>query len=411
MLSQNTLAIRLSGRFVGTLTRLVNETIVFAFDPEYASDLKRPVLSLSFKGPMGALVSGRTRIGTRLTPFFSNLLPEGHLRSYLAARLSINTDREFFLLAALGEDLPGAVTALPLGELPMSAAAQDQNKAAQMTRFRFSLAGVQLKFSAVKEASGTFTIPAAGCGGSWIVKLPSERYLQVPEAEFSMLELARLAGIAVPEFKLIATAEIEGLPDEFRKLQAKSLAVKRFDRTDSGGRVHMEDFAQVYGIYPQDKYERAGYAHIGRVLWAEDEERSYGEFLRRLVFTVATGNGDMHLKNWSLLYSDPQRPVISPSYDLVPTIAYIDNDSLGLNLGGTKNFCDITREKFVKMALSAKAPERLTSRIVDEAIEAFLNAWRKNRSNLLLPDQVLRKLDSHLDKLPLFKSRQSRGSR
>ena len=38
---------------------------------------------------------------------------------------------------------------------------------------RFSLAGVQLKFSAVMEASGGLTIPAKGIGGSWIVKMPS----------------------------------------------------------------------------------------------------------------------------------------------------------------------------------------------------------------------------------------------
>ena len=84
MPSQDTLAISLYGRSVGTLTRLINETIVFAFDPEYEVDPQRPILSLSFKGPMGILVSGRTRTDTHLIPFFSNLLPEGHLRDYLA---------------------------------------------------------------------------------------------------------------------------------------------------------------------------------------------------------------------------------------------------------------------------------------------------------------------------------------
>ena len=52
---------------------------------------------------------------------------------------------------------------------------------------RFSLAGVQLKFSAVMEASGGLTIPAGGMGGSWIVKLPSARFAAVPENEFAML--------------------------------------------------------------------------------------------------------------------------------------------------------------------------------------------------------------------------------
>lgn len=51
-------------------------------------------------------------------------------------------------------------------------------------------------------------------------------------------------------------------------------------------------FAQVYSVYPQDKYAKAGYGHIGLVLWAEAGEGSYAEFIRRLVFSVAIGNGD-----------------------------------------------------------------------------------------------------------------------
>ena len=45
-----------------------------------------------------------------MPPFFSNLLPEGHLRDYLAERAGVNPKREFFLLWVLGRDLPGALT-------------------------------------------------------------------------------------------------------------------------------------------------------------------------------------------------------------------------------------------------------------------------------------------------------------
>lgn len=403
----DTLEISLNERTVGTITRLVNETIVFAFDPQYESDERRPILSLSHKGPMGTLIQDRARTGTRLSPFFSNLLPEGHLRDYLARKIRVNSHREFYLLGALGLDLPGAVVAKPLSEISNSFPAEMMDRRAQQPGgvLRFSLAGVQLKFSAVAEAKGTLTVPADGAGGSWIVKLPSERQLQVPETEYSMLRLAKKVGIEVPEFKLVPTSLIEGLPPEFGDLVADSLAVKRFDRTISGSRIHMEDFAQVYGIYPQDKYEKAGYAHIARVLWAEAGEASYCEFIRRLVFTIAIGNGDMHLKNWSLLYTNPQKPVLSPAYDFVPTISYIKNDSLALNLGGTKNFYDITVEKFNKLALAAKAPEKLTVRIVKESIETILSEWTSNRFDLPLPVGVRRDIDTHIAKIPLFKVR------
>ena len=46
-------------------------------------------------------------------PFFSNLQPEGGLRKSIAQRLKIHEVREFLLLSALGEDLPGAVILKP----------------------------------------------------------------------------------------------------------------------------------------------------------------------------------------------------------------------------------------------------------------------------------------------------------
>jgi serine/threonine-protein kinase HipA len=116
---------------------------------------------------------------------------------------------------------------------------------------RFSLAGVQLKFSAVMEASGGLTIPAGGMGGSWIVKLPSHRFPAVPENEFAMLELARRVGITVAENRLVPMADIKGLPEEARAPGGKALAVRRFDRLPGGESVHMEDFAQVFGQFPE----------------------------------------------------------------------------------------------------------------------------------------------------------------
>ena len=142
-------------------------------------------------------------------------------------------------------------------------------------RCGFHLAGVQLKFSAVMEASGGLTVPAGGMGGSWIVKLPSARFAAVPENEFVMLELARRVGIAVPDNRLVEMAEIKGLPEEARAPGGKALAVQRFDRVPGGEPVHMEDFAQVFGLFPNDKYGHRSYANIASVLWAENRRGSH----------------------------------------------------------------------------------------------------------------------------------------
>jgi serine/threonine-protein kinase HipA len=98
----------------------------------------------------------------------------------------------------------------------------------------------------------------------------------------------------------------------------------------------MEDFAQVFGLYPQDKYHHRSYANIDSVLQAETGEAGTYEFFRRPVFSVLIGNGDMHLKNWSLLYPDGRTPVLSPGYDFVATFAYVPSDSLALTFGRSR---------------------------------------------------------------------------
>src|SRR5664279_5181589 len=109
----NALAVRLHGRQIGVINRIADRQI-FAFEQDYINDPQRPTLSLSFKGSTGGLVTAVRPIGRRVPPFFSNLLPEGHLRTYLAGQAGVKSEREFFLLAVLGADLPGAVTVAPL---------------------------------------------------------------------------------------------------------------------------------------------------------------------------------------------------------------------------------------------------------------------------------------------------------
>jgi serine/threonine-protein kinase HipA len=70
-------------------------------------------LSLSFEDRLGDLIIEQKSIRTRLPPFFANLLPEGHMREYLASQAKVNSQREFYLLAALGKDLPGALSVRP----------------------------------------------------------------------------------------------------------------------------------------------------------------------------------------------------------------------------------------------------------------------------------------------------------
>jgi len=391
----NALSVRLHGKHIGIITRLAGDRQLFAFQQHYIDDPQRSTLSLSFKGSTGGLVTNFRPVGRRVPVFFSNLLPEGPLRDYLAKRAQVNPDREFFLLAVLGADLPGALVVAPLEGDEQSSeprdALDDETRDASHGGegpLRFSLAGVQLKFSAVMEASGGLTIPAGGLGGSWIVKLPSARFKAVPENEFVMLELARRIGISVPENKLIDIASIKGLPEQAHTLEGMALAVKRFDRLPDGAPVHMEDFAQVFGEFPSNKYKFHSYANLAAVLWAEIGEDAVREFVRRLVFTVVIGNADMHLKNWSLLYPDRRTPALSPGYDFVATLPYIPNDTLALSFGDSRSLSEITPEQMRRFADTARIPASPLWKIAVETAERIAESWKTLEQADVLPKDL-----------------------
>jgi len=384
----NALAVYLQGRRIGVMSRLAGDRHLFSFEQDYIDDPNRPTLSLSFKGQSGGLVTAVHPVNIRVPPFFSNLLPEGHLRTYLAQHAGVKPEREFFLLAALGADLPGAITVAPLdAKEPADHRHSDHDDHQNDTALRFSLAGVQLKFSAVMETSGGLTIPADGMGGSWIVKLPSARFPAVPENEYVMLELARAVGIAVPPVQLIAVNKINGLPQDAGRMEGKALAVERFDRALGAQRIHMEDFAQVFGLFPDNKYDRRSYANIASVLWAETGEDGTYEFVRRLVFSVLIGNADMHLKNWSLLYPDGRTPVLSPAYDFVATLPYISGDQLALTFGGSRSLSEVTVDQVRRFADTARLPASPVWRIVTETMERTVAAWKTlDQKDLLTAD-------------------------
>lgn len=402
----STLNVFLRDDLVGTMTHVGGDRTLFAFTEDYIENpAGRAVLSLGFKDNLGGLLIEFRPYQTRLMPFFSNLLPEGHLRDYLAQRAGVKPEREFFLLWALGQDLPGAVTIVPADgeELPSGAQAQlnADNQEGDSGPLRFSLAGVQLKFSAVQKATGGLTIPANGVGGEWIIKLPSTTYPNVPENEFSMMELARMIGIDVPEVKLVDIVDIENLPRGIDRFGKRAFAIRRFDRKPDGGKVHIEDFAQVFGVYPADKYKKASMRNIVSVIATEGSETDIKEFVRRLVFNTLIGNADMHLKNWSLIYHDSQTASIAPAYDFVSTIAYIDDKEAALKVSQSKRFDKFSMDELKHMAAKARIAEKPVIDTAKETVQHFYEAWKKEKANLELDKTTIAAIDRHLTTVPL----------
>jgi serine/threonine-protein kinase HipA len=398
------LNVQLGGRAVGTITHVQGNRNLFAFDQAYIDDANRPTLSLSFKDQYGGLITDFKPVGQVVPSFFSNLLPEGPLRKYLAERAGVKEHSEFFLLWMLGQDLPGAVSVRPADgeDLPPQVEAETTPEE-RRNMLRFSLAGVQLKFSALQNGKkgGGLVIPVEGVGGSWIVKLPSQQYPGVPENEYSMMTLAKAMGMDVPDLELLELEAIDGLPEGIGELKGQAMAIRRFDRGEKGP-VHIEDFAQVFSIYPERKYEHATYRRIAGVLGIETGDADIAEFIRRLVFSTLIGNADMHLKNWSLIYTDGKTPTLSPAYDLLSTIPYIPDDTMALKYSRTKKMSEFSKDELKHLAAKARLREKLVLDTAAETVERFKTLWATEKKNLPLEKKVVSIIDAHAASIPLY---------
>jgi serine/threonine-protein kinase HipA len=183
-------------------------------------------------------------------------------------------------------------------------------------------------------------------------------------------------------------------------------AVQRFDRTGNGGRRHIEDFAQVFNLRTHQKYGQANYEQIGRTLlqYAGGVE-DVREFARRLAFNVLMGNGDAHVKNWSLIYDDPSHPRLAPAYDLVPTIAYMTTDqTIALNMGGTRNFKEISLETFDNFLRRIGLLDQVRKNVIDTVVDTgrnILTAWENFFVEMNVPSELTDQVKKHQRSLRL----------
>lgn len=398
-LTENRFGVWIGNRLAGRLHQRGDYTW-FEIADDYASDPSRPVLGLQFEEDLTA----RHARAMRLPPWFSNLLPEGVLRQWIADERGVPASREMELLAQVGHDLPGAVRVLTEGEVPSDEgwdpASHVLNGASSPTvpEWRFSLAGVGLKFSML-TADDRLSIPAYGELGDTIVKCPDRIYPEVPRNEYTMMSLAKAVGIDVPHIRLVHRDELNSLPSiVWPETEEWAYAIKRFDRDEERHPIHIEDFAQVRNFYPEQKYN-GNFETLASLIYRGYDLRALQEFARRLAFIVLIGNGDSHLKNWSLIYNDPRIPTLSPAYDLVATSGYrIDSrpESLALKLGGSRRFEHVSLVSFKILQKRIGAVDAELTDVVMQLINDVVAEWPHFEENLAAVPTIRRAVDNNI---------------
>lgn len=401
---RRSLDVLLGGILVGRLSEDSQGRISFRIVDEYRQLPNRPVLSQSFEDDLLKVYRGRQG---KLPAFFANLAPEGPLRDLIENSLQIPAGDELGLLQAVGGDLPGAVELRPgLDEPVGDEESEDVEFPPDLQedhgQLRFSLAGVQLKFSVLREGEA-LTLPVQGQQGDWIVKLDSSRFPQVVDNEYATLEWARAAGFPVPECYVEPAAALSPTLRGYTGADGRVLVIRRYDRVE-GRRIHQEDFAQVTGLPPRLKYDHITYEQLARIVIEVAGPGAYDDFVQRLAFVIATGNTDAHLKNWSLVYPDGITAELSPLYDQVCTIAWPElKPELALKLAGMKHLLQIEERSIFKLAAKAGADGDRTASILRSSLERIADAWGKSGGRGVMPAQHVAALRGYWEKAPLLR--------
>lgn len=227
---------------------------------------------------------------------------------------------------------------------------QDLHLLGQAMAGKVTVSGVQQKLALVRTDRATLSVSDGGRSGgpSYILKPDTGIYPDLPVNEQLCSQLAQLVGITVP-------------PSGLLRLRDGSLAFlsRRFDRTDSGEKVAVEDFCQLAEKLPREKYQ--GSTELCAKLIAKYSTQPAvdgAQLFRLFLFSWWIGNGDLHLKNLSLLRLGG-RTYMAPAYDLVSTAIVIPGDLQALTLAGKKS--NFTAEDWLDLASRCRVPERVVA--------------------------------------------------
>jgi serine/threonine-protein kinase HipA len=394
------LEVRLGSTRVGLLEHTDEWEYRFSFDASYlrASE-ERLVLGQLFEDrkPYEIATTGHVPI------WFSHLLPQARLRRAIAQRLGVDVDDEFDLLEFLGEDLPGAVVLLPSQPRLSREPPPPRISAPPLAqKLRVALAGMQWKLS-VRPGERGWTVPVQGETGSFIAKFHDPTFKDMPRVELATMRWAELVGISLPAFRQARVTEFAELPEAIPTGDGTVFLIQRFDRNPAGGRIHMEDLAQVLDRPPGDPQYGGRYEHLAAFLsWEAPED--VRPFCERLVFCILCGNTDAHLKNWSILYPDGRHPRLSPAYDLVASVLYAPQDitdDLALSLGESRRFEDMRLDSFRLLAKASGYSFDEVASWVRLMVQRVRAIWRQEAGHLPLLDSERKRIEDHMARVPL----------
>jgi serine/threonine-protein kinase HipA len=312
-------------RLVGTLGE-ESDAFVFSYREDVPEDhlvsLTMPVRRQTYRWNRG------------VPPFFQMNLPEGYQKDLLQAKLGPHADvTDAGLLVLTGHHAIGRVRVLAHGQAlqssghPLPLAELLASPGSRSHLLHYLEQGVADGISGVMPKTLRGQNKATIATENYILKTGRDDLPGLVINEFLCLEVARAAHLEVPDTKLSEDGEV--------------LAVRRFDRPDTGPTLGVEDFCAIKGLSPASKYKGSleDLAKLLSIYVSPDQlAGSARRLFKLLVLNYALRNADAHLKNYALTYTSTADVKLAPVYDVVTVTAYPDfmADIPGLTLAGKK---------------------------------------------------------------------------
>jgi serine/threonine-protein kinase HipA len=391
------LDVRLHDAKVGLLEQ-TDAGVFFTYTPEWL----RGQIELSARNwPLRnePFPPGDSAVGWGLPGFIADSLPDAFGKEvalrYFAENGLINPS-PLDLLAIVGERGMGALTYHPASETDPLAPPFDIIDAIQLGRLAkesedvikrlsegkissillrdgASIGGARPKMRLCIGADGNYytnTSKQAEQPGAqhWIVKFDSGN-AGWGTVELAYSQMARAAGIDIPETRLITAQKPDGT-------QLKNFAIRRFDR-DAAERRHYHSAAGYFNRSIAPLTTQGDYAELFAALAelgapASDKE----ELLRRCAFNVLAHNLDDHFKNFGFCMTPDGAWRLSPAFDL----CYLQPGQHWLDSLGRCSTVDghsrrIRRRDILSLASAANITRTKARQIADQ-VAAAVEQWQ-----------------------------------
>lgn len=279
-----------------------------------------------------------------------------------------------FLLAASGEGV---------GALHFTAEINDEPKPTPERPFEnlVHLQHIAADIEAGREVDQSlspFFFHGSGLGGArpktliehneryWIAKFGRDSDLvDMCKVEFAAMKMAKAAGIDVPDVVFTETA------------RGGVVLVERFDRV-ADEQHHLVSVASLINKFDITQFDESAMSYPGICQLGKRIGHRTGNLaqmvFRRMLFNIAIGNTDDHLRNHAFYKKSPVAEyVLTPGYDIVPNVGLQGSHAIALGAFGNSPSKSNIDAAAHRMGLAREVTQAITQDVVE-----VVDGWRES---------------------------------